>query len=77
MLVSGGHSPWSTIGANGFVLDLTLYKSIAVNSADRSVIVAGGVLTKELSTKLSDSGQCTGKAFKPQYCRSNANVDLK
>ena len=56
--VCGGHSLWSTIGADGLVLDFSQYKSIQVNAAEQQVTVAGGVLMKELSTALADAGQC-------------------
>ena len=58
--VCGGHSLWSTIGTDGFVLDFTNFKSVQVNSTEHQVTVAGGVLMKELSTALADAGECAG-----------------
>ena len=42
---SGGHSPWSTIDENGFILDLSLCKNVVVNSATNTVTVTGGILS--------------------------------
>lgn len=58
---SGGHSPWSTIGSSGFVLDLGLFKSITIQPDTNSVRVAGAVLVKELVHALSEAGRCTSK----------------
>ena len=56
--VCGGHSLWSTIGPDGFILDLTKYKSVQVNAAEHQVTVAGGVLMKEFATALASAGEC-------------------
>ncbi|KAL8920046.1 MAG: hypothetical protein Q9172_004676 [Xanthocarpia lactea] len=56
--VCGGHSLWSTIGTDGFILDLTKYKSIHVDAAQHEVTVAGGVLMKEFATALANAGEC-------------------
>ncbi|KAL9129095.1 MAG: hypothetical protein Q9217_002367 [Psora testacea] len=48
----------STIGSDRFVLDLTKFKSLQVNSAEHQVTVAGGVLMKQLSTALAEAGEC-------------------
>ncbi|CAL8576586.1 hypothetical protein XPA_002461 [Xanthoria parietina] len=58
VLVCGGHSLWSTIGPDGFILDLTKYKSVQVNAAEHQVTVAGGVLMKEFATALASAGEC-------------------
>ncbi|KAL8649730.1 MAG: hypothetical protein Q9210_004228 [Variospora velana] len=56
--VAGGHSPWSTID-NGLIIDLSLYKSISVDTEQHTVSVRGGVLMKELQLELSKHGQFT------------------
>ena len=56
---SGGHSPWSTIGKDGFILDLSLYKHAVVDSSRNTVTVKGGLLMKELQIALSKERQFT------------------
>lgn len=56
---SGGHSSYSTIKENGFILDLSSYKDIALNLATNTVTVRGGVLMKELQVALNKDGQFT------------------
>lgn len=56
---SGGHSSYSTIKENGFVLDLSSYKDIALNLVTNTVTVRGGVLMKELQVALNNEGQFT------------------
>ena len=66
---SGGHSPWSTINENGFILDLGLYKDVVVEPSKNSATVKGGVLTKELQVALNKKGQFTGI---PSQCAKKA-----
>ena len=54
----GGHSLWFTVGAEGFILDFSKFKSIQVGAAEHKVTVAGGVLMTELSTALTAEGEC-------------------
>lgn len=58
-IATGGHSPWSTIQGEGFVLDLSLYKAVIPDPTTRSVTIKGGVLMKELQAALSTKGQFT------------------
>ncbi|KAI4160592.1 MAG: hypothetical protein LQ342_005613 [Letrouitia transgressa] len=58
--VCGGHSLWSTIGSDGFILDLTSYKSVQVNAAEHQATITGGTLMKELATALASEGECAG-----------------
>ena len=53
----GGHSPWSTIGTEGFILDFGLYKRVEVDVVNTTVTVNGGVLMKEMTTALADADQ--------------------
>jgi len=56
---SGGHSLWSTIDENGFILDLGLCKNVVVNSETDTVTVTGGLLMKELQAALATEGRMT------------------
>lgn len=56
---SGGHSPWSTIEENGFILDLSLYKDVVVEPSKNIATVKGGLLMKELQVALNKEGQFT------------------
>lgn len=55
----GGHSAWSTIDNEGFVLDLSLYKDVALNPSSNTATVKGGVLMKELQVALNKEGRFT------------------
>ncbi|PWY76055.1 FAD-binding domain-containing protein [Aspergillus sclerotioniger CBS 115572] len=55
---SGGHSPWSTIGVEGIVIDLTFYTGVHVN-ADGTATVVGGILAKQVSVCLAEAGLFT------------------
>ncbi|KAJ7817846.1 hypothetical protein B0H14DRAFT_3741148 [Mycena olivaceomarginata] len=46
---SGGHSLWSTIGDEGFILDLSLLKRISIDTEEKMVTVESGVLIKEVN----------------------------
>ncbi|KAH8595918.1 hypothetical protein B0O99DRAFT_671884 [Bisporella sp. PMI_857] len=56
---SDGHSPWSTIDSEGFVLGMGLYKYITILLEQDRAKIAGAVLMKELSTALANAGRCT------------------
>lgn len=56
---SGGHSPWSTIGNSGFVIDLGLLNSISIDSDTDSATISGAVLIQELASALEQAGRCT------------------
>lgn len=58
-VVTGGHSPWSSIGEEGFVIDMSSFGGIEVDSSCRIAKVRGGVLHKEFQMALSRQGQCT------------------
>ena len=64
MTRSGGHSEWSTIGSNGFIIDLSLYSSIEVHKEAKTVTIRGSVLAKPLAIALADNGMFTGKIKK-------------
>ncbi|OTA67143.1 FAD-binding domain-containing protein [Hypoxylon sp. EC38] len=56
---SGGHSPWSTIGKDGIIIDLVLYKGVEVDQENNLVTVKGGTLMKELQSALHPHKQFT------------------
>ena len=51
---------WSTVGENGFILDLTQFSRLDVNAKEHQVTVSGVVLMKELSIALAEAGECAG-----------------
>lgn len=59
VLATGGHSNWSTINDDGFILDLGLYKAAVPDLSTNSVTITGGLLMKELQVALSKVGQFT------------------
>ena len=65
MTRSGGHSEWSTIGSDGFIIDLSLYSYIEVHREAKTVTIRGSVLAKPLAVALADDGMFTGKTEKP------------
>ncbi|KAG8528310.1 uncharacterized protein KY384_007227 [Bacidia gigantensis] len=56
---SGGCSEWSTIGDDGFIIDLTLYSSVEVNAEARTATIKGGVVQKEVALRLAEQGLFT------------------
>lgn len=57
---AGGCSLWSTIGHEGWVVDLTLYRAVEVDVETGVVRVQAGASTKELNTAVSEVGFCVG-----------------
>ena len=58
---SGGCSEWSTIGDNGFVVDLTHYSAIEIDAGARTATIRGGVVQKEAAVRLAEEGLFTGE----------------
>lgn len=58
--VGGRHSLWSTIGQDGFILDLSLQKGIEIDKEAATVKIQAGVLTKELNVAVTEAGFCIG-----------------
>ncbi|KAI0386310.1 FAD-binding domain-containing protein [Hypomontagnella monticulosa] len=56
---SGGHSPWSTVGKDGIVIDLAHYRGAEVDPENHLVTVKGGTLMKELQSALHPHKQFT------------------
>ncbi|PSR83008.1 hypothetical protein BD289DRAFT_454010 [Coniella lustricola] len=57
---SGGHSNWSTIGDNGFVIDLSKYSAIEVDAEKATAKIRGSILIKALAVHLADAGYFAG-----------------
>ncbi|KAJ7482374.1 hypothetical protein B0H11DRAFT_2173301 [Mycena galericulata] len=55
---SGGHSLWSTVGPEGFIIDLSLLKDICVDTENKTVTVGSGVLIKEVNETAFEHGLC-------------------
>ena len=58
---SGGGSEWSTIGDDGFVIDLSHYSSVSVDAEARTATIKGGITPKETAVRLAEQGLFTGK----------------
>ncbi|ETS83867.1 hypothetical protein PFICI_05743 [Pestalotiopsis fici W106-1] len=54
---SGGHSPFSYIGKEGVVIDLSQFTGVEVNETKDLATVRGGTLMKELQTSLHAHGR--------------------
>ena len=59
MTKSGGHSPWSSIGQEGVVVDLTKIQKITINKSNETVTITGSVLSKQVSVALAAEGLFT------------------
>lgn len=57
---SGGHSEWSTIGSQGFIIDLSHYSSIEIHKEAYTVALSGSILAKPLAVALAEAGMFTG-----------------
>ena len=58
---SGGGSEWSTIGDDGFVIDLTQYSAIEVDAKAHTATIRGGITQKEAAVHLAEQGLFTGE----------------
>ena len=58
---AGGHSLWSTIGGEGFILDLSLYTGTQVDAAQQTVTMKGGVLAQEVYNAVYNAGYCVSE----------------
>lgn len=61
MIKSGGHSIWSTIGSEGFIIDLSNYSGITVDSLGPVAKLRGSILTKTVAVHLAKDGYFAGK----------------
>lgn len=58
---SGGHSIWSTIGSEGFIIDLSNYSGITVDPLGPVAKLRGSILTKTVAVNLAKDGYFAGK----------------
>ncbi|KAF7719263.1 FAD binding domain-containing protein [Penicillium ucsense] len=56
---TGGHSPWSSIDENGFILDMSRFKGVEVSCDHGTAKVRGGLLQRELQAALADHARFT------------------
>lgn len=56
---AGGHSLWSTIGAEGIVIDLTAFNAVVVDKDSGTVTVSGGSQIKDAIAPLFEAGLCS------------------
>lgn len=59
---SGGHSTWSTIGKEGFIIDLSNYSGITVDSHGSVAKLRGSILSKSVAVHLADNGYFAGNS---------------
>lgn len=59
---SGGHSTWSTIGSEGFIIDLSNYSGITVDSLGLVAKLKGSILTKAVAVHLAEAGYFAGNS---------------
>lgn len=55
---AGGHSPWSTIGAEGIVIDLTALNAVVVDKEAGTVTLSGGAQIEDAVAPLYAAGLC-------------------
>ncbi|OBT69952.1 hypothetical protein VE03_00493 [Pseudogymnoascus sp. 23342-1-I1] len=55
---SGGHSLWSTIGAEGIVIDLSTLNAVVVDKEAGTVTLGGGAQIKDAIAPLYEAGLC-------------------
>jgi len=53
---SGGNTPWSSIGSEGWIIDLTLLRDIKIDSQNQTVTLQPGVQTKPLNVAVANAG---------------------
>lgn len=54
----GGNSPWSTIGPQGWILDLSLLSNITLSPSTQTATLGPGVLSKSINEAVSNIGFC-------------------
>lgn len=59
---SGGHSTWSTIGKEGFIIDLSEYSGITVDSHRSVAKLRGSIVSKSVAVHLADNGYFAGNS---------------
>lgn len=57
---SGGHSPFSTVGKDGVVIDLSHFNGVEVDEANNLATIKGGTLAKKVQTTLHPYNRFVG-----------------
>lgn len=72
---SGGHSTWSTIGSEGFIIDLSNYSGTTVDSLGPFAKLRGSILTKAVAVHLAEHGYFAGNytQISPAYDQDSCN----
>lgn len=55
---AGGHSSWSTVGQDGFVLDFSLMRAVEVDTAKRTATASAGTLVGDIVSAVAEKGYC-------------------
>lgn len=55
---AGGHSIWSSIGADGIVIDLSNLTAVSVDKEASTVTLSAGSQIKDTIAPLSEAGLC-------------------
>ncbi|KAI1407333.1 FAD-binding domain-containing protein [Hypoxylon sp. FL1857] len=55
---AGGHSSWSTIGASGFILDLSQVRSVEVDTEKQTATASAGALVGDVVKAVNEKGYC-------------------
>ncbi|KAB5560303.1 hypothetical protein GE09DRAFT_86962 [Coniochaeta sp. 2T2.1] len=55
---AGGHSAWSTIGADGFILDFSLMRSVEVDVDQELATASAGTLIGDIAKAVAEKGYC-------------------
>lgn len=58
---SGGHSSWSTIGSDGFVLDLGLLRGVEVDADKKLAVISAGARIADVHAATCAKGFCGGR----------------
>ena len=58
---AGGHSPYSTIGRDGIVVDTTNYSVIKIDDKTQQVTITPGVVNGQLIKALDEQKLVTGR----------------
>lgn len=59
---AGGHSPWSTIGSQGWIIDNELLTGITLDTENHTATIQAGVQTKLLNETVGKTGFCIQSA---------------
>ncbi|KAI1388176.1 FAD-binding domain-containing protein [Hypoxylon trugodes] len=55
---AGGHSSWSTIGSSGLILDLSLIRTVEINTKNQTATAGAGTLIEDVVQAVDEKGYC-------------------